>query len=176
MNSTFMWLFAVFLAASLQSQGSDKLAAPKLDAHKSKSTAKQSLSASHVRMTYINYCTHCHGNDGRPTSLVERVMPEIPDFSLYDWDDYNREDVMESIAEGVGKMPGFKKILDKSEIEAMAVLIAKFPSGMPFSLIEKTSRYRKVDAVLVEKFASLEEKLRDIRTGATDSTEIAETQ
>ena len=176
MSSNFLWLFAVFLATSLHSQGSDKWAAPKLDPPKSKANAKQALSASRVRMTYVSYCTHCHGMDGRPTSLVERVMPEIPNFSLYDWEDYDRNDVMDSIAHGMGKMPGFKTILVKSEIQAMAVLITKFPSGKPFSMIEKKSRYRKADLLLIEKFALLEEQFRNVRHGETDSEEASKSQ
>lgn len=176
MNSTFVWLFAVFLATFLHSQSADNLAPPKLDSPKSKATEKPALSAMHVRQTYIHYCTHCHGMDGRPTSLVEKIMPEIPDFNRFDWDDHDRKDVMESIADGVGQMPGFSKILTKPEIEAMAALIAKFPLGKSFSFIEKTSRYRKADALLVEKFASLVGKRREVRAGSTDSAETVETQ
>jgi len=101
--------------------------------------------------------------DGRPTLLVEDVLPEIPDFSRIQWGDYEKQDVIFSIADATGQMPSFNKVITKTDIEALAEFIAKFPVGKPFSIIEKSSRYRKADAQLIQRLADLEDRFRSIR-------------
>jgi cytochrome c553 len=161
MNSAFLWLIGMSLLVLSQTQvTANDQSSKKTASSKSSASPKVSSSPMHVQQKYIAYCTHCHGMDGRPTALVERVMPEIPDFSRMPWGDYDKQDVIASIADGTGQMPGFSKVLTKIEMDALAVMITKFPSGKPFSLIEKSSRYRKADRRLVEVFIELEDELR----------------
>ncbi len=127
---------------------------------------KASPNSLHLRQIYIEYCSHCHGLAGRPTSLVEKVMPEMPDFSRLDWSDYKQSDVVVSIADGIGQMPGFKRILTKLEMESVAFMITKFPSGKPSSLIQKRFRFLEADLRLLEKIALLNEELQSLRDEA----------
>ena len=165
MNSAFFWLFGFSFLVFSQTQTDENFdeSSQKTKSSKSRLLPKLVLSPSHVQQQYITYCTHCHGMDGRPTSLVEDVMPEIPDFSRFQWGDYEKQDVFFSIADGIGQMPGFNKALTKTEMEALAEFIAKFPVGKPFSIIEKSSRYRKADAQLIQRLADLEDRFRSIR-------------
>ncbi len=165
MNSAFFWLFGFSFLVFSQTQtaaNSDE-SSQKTNSSKSRSLPKLVLSPSRVQQQYITYCTHCHGMDGRPTLLVEDVMPEIPDFSRIQWGDYEKQHVISSIADATGQMPSFNKVMTKTEIEALAEFIAKFPVGKPFSIIEKSSRYRKADAQLIQRLADLEDRFRSIR-------------
>ncbi len=168
MYTVLFWLF-VLLFSQTQAIANFDESNKKTDSSKSKATPKVAFSPIHVQQKYISYCTHCHGLDGRPTALVERVMPEIPDFSRFPWGDYDKKNVIASITFGTGQMPSFNKVLTKTEMDALALLIAKFPVGKPFSLIEKSSRYRKADGRLVERFAELEDRFRSIRDDSSKS-------
>ncbi len=178
MNRVFFSLFAIFLFLFSQTQAIANFdeSNRKTDSSKSKASPQVALSPMHVHQKYIAYCTHCHGLDGRPTALVERFMPEVPDFSRLPWGDYDKQEVIASISGGTGQMPGFSRVLTKIEMETLAVLIAKFPAGKPFSLIEKSSRYRTADGRLVERFAELEDRFRSIRDGSTETNQNDELQ
>ena len=178
MNSAIPWLiglsFLVYSQTKLNANFDET--SKKTDSLKSKTSRNVALSPMHVQQKYISYCTHCHGLDGRPTALVERFMPEVPDFSRLPWGDYDKQEVIASISGGTGQMPGFSRVLTKIEMETLAVLIAKFPAGKPFSLIEKSSRYRTADGRLVERFAELEDRFRSIRDGSTETNQNDELQ
>ena len=159
MNSASFWpvgmSFLVFFQIQLVANDQS---GKKTDSSKSSGASKVALSPKQLQQKYIAYCANCHGMDGRPAALVERVMPEIPDFSRFPWSDYDKQDVIDSIGDGTGQMPGFSKVLTKIEMDALAVMITKFPAGTPFSLIEKSSRYRKADGRLLEVFVELEDE------------------
>ena len=104
---------------------------------------------------YRTHCAHCHGVDGRPRALIERVMPEAPDFSLIQWRDYEAGDFVESIADGVGQMPAFKNLLTTSEIRSLSHLLTTFPKGKPRSLIRRRWEFHERDQTLREQISEL---------------------
>lgn len=106
-------------------------------------------------LLYRDYCAHCHGIDGRPRNLVERLMPEIPDFSLVDRKDYDAIDFVESISDGSGQMPAFASILSKDEVNSLSRLLTTFSKGKPNSIIRRRWNYSEQDLKLKEQLQEL---------------------
>jgi mono/diheme cytochrome c family protein len=175
MNSVIHHLTTVLALVAIQSQLIANIEETNMGTEQGKNRTNanqtpqnQKLGGQAVRQTYLTYCSHCHGRDGRATTLVERVMPEMPDFSRFDWSDYKQSEIVASIADGTGQMPGFIKILTKQEMELLASMVTNFPSGTPSSLIQKRARFLEADLRLLQKSATLGEELRSHREKSSE--------
>lgn len=64
---------------------------------------------------YGKRCASCHGKDGTPTTMGQRLgTPPLASTKL------SEEQVAAVISDGRGKMPGFKGRLGEEEIAALA--------------------------------------------------------
>ena len=91
------------------------LQAPKTQAGVAESFA--TLSA--VKSTYDAKCAKCHGKDGRGKTMRGRLA-HARDLTIAQWqNDVTDERLFNSISNGRGKMPGFKKQLSEADIDAL---------------------------------------------------------
>ncbi len=69
--------------------------------------------------TYNSKCAKCHGRDGRSKTTRGRLT-HSRDLSKSDWqDDVSDERIYNSISNGKGKMPSFKKSLTDAQINSL---------------------------------------------------------
>ena|ERR1041385_3366245 len=69
--------------------------------------------------TYNSKCAKCHGRDGRSKTMRGRLT-HSRDLSSGDWqNDVSDERIFNSISNGKGKMPSFKKSLTESQIDEL---------------------------------------------------------
>jgi mono/diheme cytochrome c family protein len=78
-----------------------------------------SAGAPDAASTYNNKCAKCHGRDGRSkTSWGRRTHAR--DISSGEWqNDVSDERIFNSIRNGKGKMPSYKKSLSESQIDGL---------------------------------------------------------
>ena len=81
--------------------------------------------AADARSSYNGKCASCHGRDGRGKSFRGRLS-HARDLTDANWqNDVSDERIFNSISNGRGKMPGFKKSLSENEIEALVVYVRR---------------------------------------------------
>jgi cytochrome c oxidase cbb3-type subunit 3 len=75
------------------------------------------------RAVYADRCARCHGSDGQGrTRMGESVEP--PDFSDPEWQRGRADSHMiDSVANGRGQMPAFKKKLSRQDIAASVAYV-----------------------------------------------------
>ena len=82
-------------------------------------------SAADARATYNARCANCHGRDGRSKTARGR-RTHSRDLTDANWqNDVSDERLFNSIHNGRGKMPAFKKSLSENEIEALVALVRR---------------------------------------------------
>ena len=80
-------------------------------------------SAADARSTYNAKCASCHGRDGRSKTTRGR-RTHSRDLTDANWqNDVSDERLFNSIHNGRGKMPAFKKSLSENEIDALVALV-----------------------------------------------------
>lgn len=73
-------------------------------------------------------CAKCHGKDGQAKTMRGRFT-HARDLSKADWqDDVSDERIFNSISNGKGKMPSFKKNLSESQIESLVTYVRRLKS------------------------------------------------
>ncbi|HKP38567.1 MAG TPA: cytochrome c [Pyrinomonadaceae bacterium] len=81
--------------------------------------AERTSAAADPRSDYTRKCANCHGRDGRSKTARGR-RTHSRDLTDSSWqDDVSDERLFNSINNGRGKMPGFKKSFSENEIEAL---------------------------------------------------------
>ena len=72
---------------------------------------------------YNSKCAKCHGRDGRSKTTRGRLA-HSRDLSKSDWqDDVSDERIYNSISNGKGKMPSFKKSLTDAQINSLVTYV-----------------------------------------------------
>src|SRR5437016_13329497 len=72
-----------------------------------------------IKPIYDSKCASCHGKDGRARSLHAKHV-HARDFTSAEWQDsVSDERIYNSISNGKGKMPSFKKKLSDSQIDEL---------------------------------------------------------
>ncbi len=75
--------------------------------------------AGDARSVYNAKCASCHGRDGRASSRHSR-HEKARDLTTAEWQDsVSDERIYNSISNGKGKMPGFKKKLSDGQIDEL---------------------------------------------------------
>jgi mono/diheme cytochrome c family protein len=81
--------------------------------------------AADARSTYNAKCATCHGRDGRGKTPRGR-RTRSRDLTEASWqDDVSDERLFNSIHNGRGKMPAYKKSLSESEIDALVAFVRR---------------------------------------------------
>jgi mono/diheme cytochrome c family protein len=82
--------------------------------------------AADARATYNAKCANCHGRDGRSKTARGR-RAHSRDLTNASWqDDVSDERLFNSINNGRGKMPAFKKSLSEAEVDALVAYVRRF--------------------------------------------------
>lgn len=75
--------------------------------------------------TYNSKCAKCHGRDGRSKTTRGRLT-HSRDLTKGDWqDDVSDERIFNSITNGKGKMPSFKKKLSENDINSLVTFVRR---------------------------------------------------
>jgi len=75
---------------------------------------------------YNSKCASCHGQDGRARSMHAR-HEHARDLTSSEWQDsVSDERIYNSISNGKGKMPAFKKKLSDSQIDELVSYVRRF--------------------------------------------------
>jgi cytochrome c6 len=83
------------------------------------SSARANSPASDAAGTYNSKCAKCHGRDGRSKTTRGRLT-HSRDLTSGEWqNDVSDERIYNSISNGKGKMPAFKKSLTDSQIDEL---------------------------------------------------------
>jgi mono/diheme cytochrome c family protein len=83
-------------------------------------------SAVDAKALFDSKCSKCHGKDGRAKSLHAKHV-HARDFTAADWqNEVSDERIFNSISNGKGKMPAFKKDLSDEQIEALGAYVRTF--------------------------------------------------
>ena len=83
------------------------------------SSAQANSSVGDAAGTYNSKCAKCHGRDGRSKTMRGRLT-HSRDLSSGEWqNDVSDERIYNSISNGKGKMPAFKKSLTDSQIDEL---------------------------------------------------------
>ena len=83
------------------------------------SSAQANAPAGDAAGTYNSKCAKCHGRDGRSKTMRGRLT-HSRDLSSSEWqNDVSDERIYNSISNGKGKMPAFKKSLTDSQIDEL---------------------------------------------------------
>lgn len=73
--------------------------------------------------TYNSKCAKCHGRDGR-SKTTRGWLTHSRDLSKSDWqDEVSDERIYNSISNGKGKMPPFKKSLTDAQINSLVTYV-----------------------------------------------------
>lgn len=84
-----------------------------------KSATANSAEPFDAASTYNSKCAKCHGRDGRSKTTRGRLT-HSRDLTKSDWqDDVSDERIYNSIGNGKGKMPSFKKSLTDAQINSL---------------------------------------------------------
>ena len=87
--------------------------------------AKRISPAADARASYNTKCASCHGRDGRSKTARGR-RTHSRDLTDANWqNDVSDERIFNSISNGRGKMPTFKKSLSENEIEALVAYVRR---------------------------------------------------
>jgi mono/diheme cytochrome c family protein len=74
---------------------------------------------------YNSKCAKCHGRDGRAQSLHAKHV-HARDLTAADWqNDVSDERIYNSISNGKGKMPSFKKSLSEDQINSLVTYVRR---------------------------------------------------
>lgn len=83
------------------------------------SSARANMPAGDAAGTYNGKCAKCHGRDGRSKTMRGRLT-HSRDLSSSEWqNDVSDERIYNSISNGKGKMPAFKKSLTDRQIDEL---------------------------------------------------------
>ena len=86
-----------------------------------------SASAADARATYNAKCAKCHGRDGRGRTTQGR-RTHARDMTDANWqNDVTDERLFNSITNGRGKMPAFKKSLNENQIDELVNYVRRLP-------------------------------------------------
>ena len=97
-------------------------------AYASKSTREENskVSAADAKALYDSKCAKCHGKDGRAKTF-RGGLTHARDLSAADWQsDVSDERIYNSISNGKGKMPSFKKKLSDDQINSLVSYVRQF--------------------------------------------------
>ncbi len=87
------------------------------------SVESSSASSSDARTTFDAKCAKCHGKDGRAKGLLSKAKG-TRNLTDAKWqEDVSDERVFNSISNGRGKMPAFKKKLSEADINALVAYV-----------------------------------------------------
>jgi mono/diheme cytochrome c family protein len=87
--------------------------------------AGKAAPAADVRANYDAKCASCHGRDGRSKTARGR-RTHSRDLTDSSWqNDVGDERLFNSINNGRGRMPAFKKSLSENEIEALVAFVRR---------------------------------------------------
>jgi mono/diheme cytochrome c family protein len=87
--------------------------------------AERTSPAADARAGYNTKCASCHGRDGRSKTARGR-RTHSRDLTDANWqNDVSDERIFNSISNGRGKMPAFKKSLSENEIEALVAYVRR---------------------------------------------------
>jgi mono/diheme cytochrome c family protein len=82
-------------------------------------------SAADATATFNSKCATCHGRDGRGQTKRGR-RAHTRDLTVAAWqDDVSDERLFNSINNGRGKMPAFKKYLSENEVDALVSYVRR---------------------------------------------------
>ena len=85
----------------------------------SRNASAHAAVAADARSVYNSKCSSCHGRDGRATSMHAR-HEKARDLTNGEWqDNVSDERIYNSISNGKGKMPAFKKKLADAQIDEL---------------------------------------------------------
>jgi len=74
---------------------------------------------------YNSQCAKCHGRDGRAKSLHAKHV-HARDLTAAEWqNDVSDERIFNSISNGKGKMPSFKKSLSEDQINSLVTYVRR---------------------------------------------------
>jgi cytochrome c6 len=92
---------------------------------KSGNVIATSLPGAEAASVYNGKCAGCHGRDGRAKSAHAR-HEHARDLSAAEWQDsVSDERIYNSISNGKGKMPGFKKKLSDAQIDELVSYVRR---------------------------------------------------
>ena len=75
-------------------------------------------------VTYSKNCATCHGKDGRANTFKSKHHLHARDLTDARWQsDVTDERIFNSISNGKGKMPAFKKKLTTEQIESLVAYV-----------------------------------------------------
>ena len=75
-------------------------------------------------VTYSKNCATCHGKDGRANTFKSKHHLHARDLTDASWQsDVTDERIFNSISNGKGKMPSFKKKLTTEQIESLVAYV-----------------------------------------------------
>ena len=76
--------------------------------------------------TFDAKCAKCHGKDGRGKTFRGKLV-HARDLTSAQWqNDVTDERLFNSVSNGRGKMPSFKKKLSEAEIDALVAYVRRF--------------------------------------------------
>lgn len=79
-----------------------------------------------AKALFDSKCAKCHGNDGRASSFKARHIIHARDLTNAEWqNDVSDERIFNSISNGKGKMPSFKKDLSEDQIDALVTYVRR---------------------------------------------------
>ena len=86
-------------------------------------TSRTNASAPDAKADFNDKCASCHGKDGRAKSLHAKHV-HARDLTDASWQgDVSDERLFNSISNGKGKMPSFKKKLSDNQIDALVTYV-----------------------------------------------------
>lgn len=81
--------------------------------------------AGDAKTTFDAKCAKCHGKDGRAKGLISKAKG-VRNLTDAKWqEDVSDERLFNSISNGRGKMPSFKKKLSEADIEALVAYVRR---------------------------------------------------
>jgi len=93
---------------------------------KSRNVGASSAKAFEASSVFNSKCASCHGKDGRARSLHGK-HEHARDLTSAEWQDsVSDERIYNSISNGKGKMPAFKKKLSDSQIDELVNYVRRF--------------------------------------------------
>ena len=91
----------------------------------SRNVTTSPLTAGDAASVYNNKCASCHDRDGRARSMHAR-HEKARDFTTAEWQDsVSDERIYNSISNGKGKMPGFKKKLSDAQMDELVTYVRR---------------------------------------------------
>lgn len=85
----------------------------------------RAASAVDARTLFDSQCAKCHGKDGRSKTTRGKVS-HARDLTAAEWqNEVSDERIFNSISNGKGKMPAFKKKLTDEQVDALAAYVRR---------------------------------------------------